>query len=137
MKKLLSYTLGMLIMLFASCDKSETTPDVQALLTSGTWKISSVTVDGTNKNALFPNLTLTFTSAGFTATGNSPVWPASGTWTFLNSDQKAIVRSDQAEVSLEVITETELTLKMTWNKTTLGSGRVVSTKGNYIFAFSK
>jgi hypothetical protein len=137
MRKLLSYTLGMLIMLVTSCDKSETAPDVQALLTSGTWKISAVTLDGTNKNDLFPNLTLTFTSTGFTATGSSPVWPSSGTWTFLNSDQKAIVRGDQVEVTLDVITETELTLKMTWNKTTLGGGRVASLRGNYIFTFSK
>lgn len=118
-------------------DSGPTAPDTKVLLTSGTWKINTVTVDGVNQDELFTNFSISFTATSFTSTPGGALWPASGTWAFANSDQKAFTRNDGVEVTLESISETALTLKLTWNKTTLGGGRVASTQGNYIFTFSK
>lgn len=138
MNKLISCGI-VVIMLLGSCDneKTEAGPDVQALLTSGIWKMKTVTIDGVNKNDLFTNFTVSFTSTGFTASNGEPVWPASGTWTFTTADQNAIVRNDNIEVSVAEISANELTLKLMWSKTTLGSGRVASTQGNHVFIFGK
>ena len=139
MNKLLSCLMVGVMLVLASCnnDKTEAAPDVQALLTSGSWKMKTVTVDGVNENDLFTNLSVTFTATEFTTLNGEPVWPASGTWTFSGGDQNLIVRNDGIEVSVEEISETELTLKLLWSKTTLGSGRVESIQGNHAFVFGK
>ena len=139
MNKSISYTLTMVMMIVVSCgnDKNDAIPDTQALLTSGTWKMKTVTIDGVNKNDLYTNFTVSFTATGFSAINGAPVWPASGTWTFVSSDQKAFIRDDGTVVTLVDISESELTLKLTWAKTTLGSGRVVSIQGIHTFVFSK
>ena len=138
MNKLLSYTLTITMMIIASCGNDEKdTPDVQALLTSGTWKINTVTVDGVNRNDLYTNFTLSFTATGFTAMNGEPVWPASGAWTFVTSAKKEISRNDGIVVTLESISETELVLNLTWNKTTLGGGREASLQGDHTFVLGK
>src|SRR5882672_8968853 len=55
---------------------------VLGLMKSGTWKLQTLTVDGVDQSASFPNMTLTFTDAGFTSTNGKDVWPAAGTWSF-------------------------------------------------------
>lgn len=136
-KSLSCLTVGVMLALASCSDKNETAPDVQALLTGSAWKMKTVTVDGVNKNDLFTNLSVTFTAAGFTAQNGEPVWPASGTWTFSSGDQRTMVRNDGIEVSVAEISERELTLKLVWSKTTLGSGRVASIQGNHVFVFGK
>lgn len=139
MNKLIYCTLAVMMMMILSCgsEKSDPSPDVQALLTSGTWKIKTVTVDGVNKNDLFTNFTVSFSGTGFTAVNGAPVWPNSGTWSFATSDKKTFIRSDDVEVTLVSISESEMTLKLMWDETTLGSGRAVSIEGNHTFLFSK
>jgi hypothetical protein len=138
MNKLLRYTLAMTMTIIVSCGNDEKdSPNAQALLTSGTWKVNTVTVDGVNKNDLYTNLTVSFTATGFTAVHGEPVWPASGTWTFVNAEQKEITRNDGTVVTLESISETELVLDLTWSKTTLGSGREASIQGAHTFVFNK
>ena len=110
---------------------------VTSQLTSGTWKINSVTVDGINKNDLFTNMTIVFTSSGFTTTNGGVVWPAIGTWSFVDPTAKAITRSDAVTVSLDAITDTSLTLSLTWTKTTLGGGRINSIAGKHVFVLKK
>lgn len=136
-------TCPFLVILFVisgliSCgDSDPAAPDAKALLTSGTWKINTVTVDGINQDELFADFDISFTPTSFTSTSGGALWPANGTWAFANSDQKLFTRSDGIQVTVENISETELTLRLTWNKTTLGGGRVASIQGNYIFVFSK
>jgi hypothetical protein len=139
MKYLVSFTFLVGIILFASCDKekNEPSPDEKALLTGGIWRVNSVTVDGVNKNDLFANFVLAFTETGFTASNGDPVWPASGSWVFADADQKSIVRNDGVEVTVQALSESALTLKLSWNKTTLGSGREASLQGSYVFVFRK
>lgn len=139
MKKIISYLLGAMIVITASCDgdKNEAGPDVQALLTNGTWKMNTLVIDGVTNNDLFKNLTVSFTTSGFTATNGEPVWPASGTWTFVSAEQKAVKRNDGVEVTVDAVSETTLTLKLNWSKSTLGGGREASIQGNHTFTFSK
>jgi hypothetical protein len=139
MNKLQSCLLVLVVTVMVSCggDSNEAALDVKALLTSGTWKMNGVTVDGVNRNDLFTNFTLSFTATAYTATHGEPVWPSSGTWAFASADQKTFTRNDGMEVTLNDISENELTLELTWTKTTLGGGRGVSTSGNHTFVFSK
>ena len=109
---------------------------VSELLQSTQWKLSSIKVDDVSKN-LFANMTITFTANGFTTTNGAPVWPASGTWTFSGSDAKTMTLGDQTTVAIESITETNLTLSLTWTKNTVGPGRVASVAGKHVFVFGK
>ena len=131
-----------LFLAIAGCKKDDPAPetpaiDVVKLLTSGSWKIQSVTVDGVDASSRFAGLALSFTESGFTATSSNVVWPASGTWTFTDSSQKSITRNDGLVVTLEEITNTKLSLKLTWAKTTLSGGRTSSVAGSHTFIFGK
>jgi hypothetical protein len=112
-------------------------PDMSALLKSGTWKVSTVTVDGANELDMFTGMTLTFTSGNFTSTNADPVWPASGTWT-LNAAAKTFSRNDGLVVTVgDNISETTLKLTLNWDKTTYGGGRTSSVAGEHVFTFGK
>jgi hypothetical protein len=107
-------------------------------ISSGTWQVSSVTVGGVDQTALFTGFTLQFTSAGaYTSTNGAPVWGASGTWSFKDKTGIVVVRDDGKEVGVSTITKESLVLTMTWDKTTLGSGRVSSVAGEHVFTFTK
>jgi hypothetical protein len=129
----------MVLALMSGCgsDKDTPGPDAQAMLTSGTWKMESVTVDGVNKNNEFVNLTISFTKTGFTAVGGVPVWPSAGTWIFTDAEKKSITRNDGTVVNLQNVSDHELTLALHWNKTTLGGGRVASLQGDHVFVLAK
>ena len=136
--------LLLIILALTSCGGGDPTPtpvskqdEVKAKLTSPTWKMQSVTVDGADKTTLYKDLTLKFTASGFTSTNGGAIWPASGTWTFTNEEATAIKRDDGLEVALQEVTDTSLKLAMTWSKTTLGPGRVESVSGKHVFSFGK
>jgi hypothetical protein len=112
-------------------------PDVQAMLTSGTWKTETVTIDGVNKNDQFVNFTISFTKTGFTSVGGAPVWPSGGTWIFTDAEKKSITRDDGVIVTLQSVSASELALALHWNKTTLGGGRGASIQGDYVFILGK
>ena len=125
----------------ASGDPTPATPskqdEVKAKLTFATWKMQSVTVDGTDKTSVYKDLSLKFTASGFTSTNGGVIWPVTGTWSFADADATAIKRDDGLEVKLQDITDTSLKLALTWSKTTLGPGRVGSISGQHVFSFGK
>jgi hypothetical protein len=139
MKILIIYTLAIAMMVLVSCGggKKDASPTVETMLTTGTWKLKTVTVDGVNKNDLFSNFSLSFTPTEFSSVNGAPVWPTSGTWAFASADKKTFTRNDGLVVTLNAITETELTLTLTWSKTTLGGGRVASIQGVHTFVLGK
>lgn len=132
-----------LVALLSSCKKNDPAPSLTALeinsslITSGSWKIQNVTIDGVDQSTLFTGLTLSFTSSTFTTSNGNQVWPASGTWSFINAEATKVLRSDNIEVTLGEISETKLVLSLPWNKTTFTGGRGSSLKGTHTFAFSK
>jgi hypothetical protein len=106
------------------------------ILTSGTWKVSDVQVNGTNQNALFSGFTITFAEATYTSTNGDPVWPATDTWSMQN--ETTITRgSDGVNIFIQQISESALKLELIWNKTTYGPGRSQSVAGQHVFTLTK
>lgn len=127
--------------LFSACggDDKELSPAdvVKAKLISATWKVSSVTVDGTNQSSVYDGLKLSFTSTGFTSIDGEPVWPSSGSWEFTSDEAEAIRRNDGLVVEIVSITESQLKLGLSWDESTIGSGRTSSVSGSHVFTFGK
>jgi hypothetical protein len=109
---------------------------VKAKLTSGTWRMQNVTVDGIDQTSVFNGFTIKFTESGFTTTDGGAAWPVSGSWSFSSADATVFKRDDGLEVTVDV-TDTTLTLTLTWTKTTLSGGRTTSLKGKNVFSFVK
>ncbi len=107
------------------------------LLSSGTWKVSSVKVDGVNQTSLFTGFTLNFTSSTYTTTNGDPVWPTSGTWSFTNTEATTVKREDGVIISISSISSSNFVFTLTWDKATFGSGRTSSVKGTHTFTLSK
>lgn len=107
------------------------------ILTSGTWKIQTVTVDGATQTSVYPGLTLIFTSESFTSTNGGSVWPSSGTWKFGDATGNSINRGDGIAIQISNASTSGLALSLTSTKTTLGSGRTSGLTGNHTFTFGK
>ena len=145
MKTIIKSILGVMVLsgvlLLSDCgSKSDPTPAaatepqrVTGLMKTGTWKVQSVTVDGTDQSALFKNFTLSFTDAGFASVNGSAVWPSSGTWKFVNDQATSFTRDDGLVVTIQTVSSTQLIISLVWTKTTLGPGRVTSVKGTTVF----
>ena len=144
MKTIVKSTIGIMtlsgMLLLSHCGtKSDPTPvvtepqRVTSLLKTGTWKVQSVSVDGTDQSALFKNFTLSFTDAGFATVNGTAVWPASGTWKFFNDQATSFTRDDGLVVTIQNVSSTQLIISLVWTKTTLGPGRVGSVKGTTVF----
>ena len=128
------------LLLTTSCKKSNdpSPSDITSQqLTSSTWKVSVVTVDGTDQTTLFKNMTLKFTATTYATTNGGVVWPASGTWTFVNESATAIKREDGLEVTLADVSEAGFRMTLVWSKSTLGSGRLSSVAGTHVFTLVK
>lgn len=126
--------------MISSCNGDDPAPsadDVKAKLTASGWKMSTVTVDGTDKTALYSDLALTFTNTAYSSIEGGAVWPASGTWTFTTTDATAILRNDGVVATIQEITDKALKLELVWTKNTLGPGRTQSVSGKHVFTFGK
>jgi hypothetical protein len=135
---ILRLTILIVTAVLAGCGPgSDAEPDTKALLTSGQWKMKTVTVDGVDKSSAFTNFTISFSATAFTSANGSPVWPLSGTWAFTDKEQKSVKRNDDVVVTIHDITESQLTLSLTWTKNTLGAGRIESVAGGYVFTLIK
>jgi hypothetical protein len=137
----LSLAVIVLLLVLSSCGGSDPAPSAsetttKQLVSSG-WKISSVSVDGTDQTALFANMTLSFTATNYTTAKGGAVWPASGTWSFTDNTAKKIKRNDNVEITIVEITDATLKLSLTWATGTFGPGRVESVAGNHVFSFTK
>lgn len=126
---------------FAGC-KNDGSPQletdkVRQLLTSGTWSIESVTVDGVDQTNMYAGLAVTFTTSGFTVTNGGVVWPATGAWTFPDETGKRILRGDDLLIEVREISDARLVLALNWTSTTLGPGRVSSLSGEHVFTFGR
>ncbi len=100
-------------------------------------RMEAAEFNGVDKTSLYTGMTLSFTATNYTTTKGAPVWVASGTWAFSGNDGKIITRDDQIDVSIDQIADSQLVLSLTWNKTTLGGGRVESISGKHVYTFVK
>jgi len=130
--------LGCLLFI-SGCDRGE--PSIEeinrALVTANTWKVSSLMVDGVDRTNLFTNFSLKFTDTNFSTTNGGPVWPASGTWSFVDETAMVIKRNDNVTVTITTISESSLVLALQWETTTFAGGRKSSVAGNHVFTFVK
>ena len=124
----------------SSCGGSEDSETeaqrITAILTSGTWKIDKLYVDGVESSS-YTDLTLNFTATNFTAANGEPVWPSTGTWSSFDDTALTMVRNDQVNVSINAIEADNLELRLDWSLQTLGPGRQGSVKGSHLFMFHK
>lgn len=112
--------------------------EVSNALTSGTWKVNTVTVDGVDRTDMFEGMTLSFTSTNFSSTNAIPVWPVGGTWVFTDETATEFLRGDGIVVTILEATNASLQLELFWSRTTLGSdGRTSSIRGEHVFRFGK
>lgn len=133
----MAFAMGMLMALTNCAGDGPSAGEVMTnKLTAHPWKLSVATVDGTDKTFLYDGLTITFTSSGYTATNGLPIWPASGTWSFKDSNAQTMIRNDGLEIEITEASETELKLTFTWFKTTYVSGRSESITGFHVFTFT-
>jgi len=105
-----------------------------ALMVASPWVMKSLTIDGVADNTFFVGLKITFTAKGYTAENGAPVWPASGTWNFTDTNATTIVRDDGLTVLVENLSSSTMQLTLTWTVTT--TGRYNSVAGKHVFIFS-
>jgi len=140
MRKMTTRILALLLVtLFIGCSEPESISEAERvtnLLKASGWKVSSVQVDGL-ASTLFTGMTLTFTNTSFSSTNATPVWPATGSWSFQANSTTNIKRSDGVDVVINSISETSLVLSLNWTKKTFGNGKSESIAGQHLFSLTK
>lgn len=167
--KILTTVVSLVLLLnYAGCKSSggtaESTQDKQLGLLSGTWKVSTVTKDGTDvttSTTLGPWTSFQLTMSGtkgatsFTyscATRPAPTspWPASGTWAFGTDPVTQIIRDKGAagsstagaELAMTYLVGTDkngvaTTLQISFSFAGAGYTRVSNLGGAWVFNFTK
>jgi hypothetical protein len=94
---------GLLVLQSCGSKGSDPSPadQMKTILTSGTWNLQAVSVDGVDQSSVYTGLTLRFNDNSFTSTNGRVVWPASGTWQFTGDTGKNITRGDGLAISIE------------------------------------
>jgi len=144
------------ILFLSACDKDEVTPPTDAELRlealagegSLTWGLASgtaVTLDNDDRTLDWENFEITITTSksySTSASSEESVWPVTGTWDFKDSNTTAglsvIVRSDQQEINIDNITESNLTLSL--NKVLAKvhkNAKIASIEGDWVFKLVK
>ncbi len=109
----------------------------EALLVSAQWKNPVVTVDGIDQSALYQNFKIQFGHNTYTSSGGEPLWPASGTWVFVDENASTMKLDGKLEIKISEITETNLELIFQNDNSTFTSGRSMSIKGENKFRLKK
>jgi hypothetical protein len=109
----------------------------EALLVSAQWKNPVVTVDGIDQSALYQNFKIQFGHNTYTSSGGEPLWPASGTWVFVDENATTLKLDGKLEIQISELTETNLELIFQNDNTTFTSGRSMSIKGENKFRLKK
>jgi hypothetical protein len=122
----------------AACDDEPTAEEIFLEKLGKVWTADVVTVDDVVLEGAFDGFSITPTKEKtFTTTnGNSPIWPASGSFTLKavsTGEGFNLIRNDGVEVEVRELTETTLQLKLHYIST---GGRSSSVSGDYIFELS-
>lgn len=122
--------------MFGCSEEVSLNDKTKKLLTSGSWQLQSVKVDGLPSN-LYAGLKISFKDGTFTSQNGGSVWPASGSWEFKGSSGTEISRNDGLEISIDQIDEQSVTLSFIWNNTTYNKGnRVAALQGDHVMIFT-
>jgi hypothetical protein len=138
------------LLTYAGCKGPDPDPepiaDVQFDKLKKTWKINTVSLDGTDKTADYPNFQVTLSGTKGTppfdySTSGRPSlspWPASGKWDFGTAVETQIIRDKGTadELSIEYVV-TESTLTISFNFTGAGyNARTGVVSGDWVFNFT-
>lgn len=146
------YMIAMVVLLF-NCKSKKDDPQppelteqekVTAFLTGGTatWippTSNGVTLAGIDVTSeFFKDFTIRFTQNQIFTTGTTPVWLRQDTWQFKTGSSTIIIRGqDDKEITIESISDTQLSLTLDWDETTFDGGRAKSLPGRYSFVLNK
>jgi hypothetical protein len=125
---------------------AESVADQQLTKLSKTWKLTSVTLDGTAVTTpsyaafqLVVTGTKGATSFGYTTAGRPSLspWKASGTWSFVKGQEPTAITRDPDTADTLPITYvvSETTLELNFTFTGAGYTRTDQVKGNWVFKF--
>lgn len=109
---------------------------IKEKLTANKWNLQTAMVDGTDKTAVYQNLSITFTASSYSSTNGGGIWPATGAWSFNSVDGTSIKRDDGLVITVDV-TSTSLKLSFAWSKNTLSGGKIESVSGQHVLQFVK
>lgn len=109
---------------------------IKEKLTANKWNLQTAMVDGTDKTAVYQNLSITFTASSYSSTNGGSIWPATGAWSFNSVDGTSIKRDDGLVITVDV-TSTSLKLSFAWSKNTLSGGKIESVSGQHVLQFVK
>jgi hypothetical protein len=125
--------------LLISCKKdTESATEINTkILSSHSWNLQSLKVDGVDQTSLYTSMVLSFAEGSYTTTKGLPVWAANGTWAFSTDDGLMITRDDKVLITIVEIGDEKLILNLIWNKTTYKAGRLNSIAGQHQFTFIK
>jgi len=107
----------------------------EVYLTSSPWKLERVTVDGVNQTNTYRELVLSFTKENFTSTNGRIIWPRSGTWEFIDEEQRIFRREDGVLVTIQSITIDSLVLSLEWESNSIDTGKQLAIAGTPVFEF--
>lgn len=141
--------ISAVLLTYAGCKGKDPDPapvtDVQFDKLNKTWKINTVSLDGTDKTADYTGFQLTLSGTKGTppfnyATSGRPSlspWPASGKWDFGAAPETQMIRDKGTADELAVtyaVTESTITISFTFNGTGYAA-RTGVVKGAWIYTF--
>jgi hypothetical protein len=133
--------LIILVALLPACNKeiplTEQETVVIMLMSAEAWTSPVVTIDGVDRSDMYRNFELKFAESTYTSSGGAPVWPATGSWEFIDEDANRMLLDGTLEVEINSISDDELELSLQWNENTFTPGREKSIKGKMNFRLKK
>ncbi len=141
--------VSIVLLTYAGCKGDDPEPepvtDVQFDKLNKTWKINTVSLDGTDKTADYTGFQVTLSGTKGTppfnyATSGRPSlspWPASGKWDFGAAPETQMIRDKGTADELAMtyaVTESTLTISFTFNGTGYAA-RTGVVKGAWIYTF--
>ena len=143
------FFISAVLLTYSGCKGKDPDPapvtDVQFDKLNKTWKINTVSLDGTDKTADYTGFQLTLSGTKGTppfkyATSGRPSlspWPASGKWDFGAAPETQMIRDKGTADELAItyaVTESTLTVSFTFNGTGYAA-RTGVVKGAWIYTF--
>jgi hypothetical protein len=113
------------------------------ILKAHDWKLSKLTVDGTDKTSDYEGIVLKITGSNtFSSINGAPFFPASGTWAFKSETARLLtvslgIEQQLRDVTIKSIDDNTLVISFNWDETTLGGGRQASVEGEHELTFVK
>ncbi len=115
-------------------DLEKAQQDMLAKLSASTWQITNFKRDGLDATAEFTNFKLTIGKQNYSTQSGAHLWPASGTWQFVEGKSTQVVRDDEVIIDV-VLDDSPLSLLFKFDEnifTTGGRGQTVSSSLEFV-----